>query len=91
MAARQKWPCRCLAAGGLDSSFAGLGAAQRWRRSGRFIASACSTMLIVAAGLVFRKRKRQTGALAPTQSPYGTAATAAAAAAAADAWTESQA
>ena len=37
----------------MDSSSAGLGAAREWRwsgRSGRFIASACSTMLIVAAG-----------------------------------------
>ena len=33
MAARQKWPCRCLAAGGMDSRFAGLGAVQGRRRS----------------------------------------------------------
>jgi hypothetical protein len=30
-----------------DSSFAGLGAGRGWRWSGRFIASACATMLIV--------------------------------------------
>jgi hypothetical protein len=71
MAARQKWPCRCLATGGMDSRLAGLGAAQWWRRSGRFVASACATMLIVAAGLVFRKRKRQTGALVPDANRYG--------------------
>ena len=34
-----------------------------------FMASACATMLIVATGLVFRKRKRQTETL--TQSLYG--------------------
>jgi hypothetical protein len=50
---REKWPCRCLATGGMDSSLAGLGAARGWRRSGRFIASACATMLIVAAGSRF--------------------------------------
>jgi hypothetical protein len=38
---------------GLDSSLAGLGAARGWRRSCRFIASACAPMLIVAAGSRF--------------------------------------
>ncbi len=51
--AARKWPCRCLATGGMDSSLAGLGAARGWRRSGRFIAPACATMLIVAAGSRF--------------------------------------
>ncbi len=44
---------RCLATGGMGSSIAGHGAARGWRRSGRFIASACATMLIVAAGSRF--------------------------------------
>ena len=39
------------------------------------MASACATMLIVATGLVFRKRKRRSGL--PMQSLYGTAAAAA--------------
>ena len=83
---RENWEPGAWATGGMDGSFAGFGAARGWRRSGRFMASACATMLIVAAGLVFRKRTRQKEALAPpTQSPLGTAATAAAAAAAADA------
>jgi hypothetical protein len=46
---------RCPATDGMDSSLAGLGAARGWRRSGRFVASACSTMLIVAAGSRFPK------------------------------------
>ena len=54
---------RCIATGGMESSFAGLGAARGWRLSGRFMASACAKMLIVAACLVFRKRTRQTAAL----------------------------
>jgi hypothetical protein len=35
------------------------------------MASACATMLIIAAGLVFRKRTRQTGALAPDAIAIG--------------------
>ena len=34
------------------------------------MASVCATMLIVAAGLVFRKRTRQTGALAPRRNRH---------------------
>ena len=71
--------------GGLDSSFAGLGAARGWRWSGRFVASACATML-VAAGVSFSGSENARQELsAPTQSLWGTAATAATAAAAADA------
>jgi hypothetical protein len=40
---------RCLATGGMASRVAALGAARGWRWSGRFIGSACATMLIVAA------------------------------------------
>jgi hypothetical protein len=39
--------------GSMDSSFARLGAARGLRRSGRFIASVCASMLIVAAGVSF--------------------------------------
>ncbi len=70
----------------MDSSFAGLGAVRGWHWSGRFIAAACATMLIVAGGLVFRKRNRQTGALVSDAIALGgKVATAATAAAAADA------
>ena len=41
----------------MDSSSAGLGVAREWRWSGRFIASACSAMLIVAAGSRFPEAK----------------------------------
>ena len=57
----------------MNSSFAGLGAAQGGARA-VFMASACATMLI-ATGLVFRKRKRRS--CLPMQSLYGTAAAAA--------------
>ncbi len=67
MAARNKWPASQVPS-------------HRWygkqlcfsarRRSGHFMASACATMLIVAAGLVFRKRTLQTGAFAPRRNRH---------------------
>ncbi len=60
------------ATGGLDSGFAGLGAARGWRWSGRFIASACATMLIVAAGVSFSVSENARQELSsPTQSLWG--------------------
>ena len=53
MAAKDGLAARCLRHGGMDSSFAGLGAARGWHWSGRFITSACATMLIAAAGVLF--------------------------------------
>ena len=53
MAAKEGLAARCLSHRGMDSSFAGLGAARGWHWSGRFITSACATMLIVAAGVLF--------------------------------------
>ena len=60
---------RCLATGGMGSSLAGLGAARGWRRSCRFIASACATMMIVAAGSRFPEAKTpDRSSYLPTQS-----------------------
>ena len=86
MAAKDGLAAGCLSHRGMDSSFAGLGAARGWHWSGRFITSACATMLIVAAGGAFSGSETPRQKLSSlTQSLWGTAATAATAAAAADA------
>ena len=65
-----------------NGRFAGLGAARGWRLSGRFNASACATMLIVAAGVSFSGSESARQELSsPTRSQWGTAAIATAAAA----------
>ena len=70
MAARKNGlAARCLTTGGMDSSFAGLGAARGWRRSGRFVAAACAAMLIVAAGVSLPRSENNRQELSsPTQS-----------------------
>ncbi len=61
----------CLATGGMDSSFARRGAAQGWGWSGRFIASACATMLIVAAGVSFSGSETARQELSSRRNRYG--------------------
>ena len=72
MAAKNGPAARCVSHRGMDSSFAGLGAARGWHLSGRFHRL---SMRYDAdrrrGGLVFRKRKRQTGALIPDANCYG--------------------
>ena len=72
MAAKNGLAARCPSHGGMDSSFAGLGAARGWQWSGRFITSACATMLIVAAGVLFSGSENARQELSsPTQSIWG--------------------
>ena len=72
MAAKDGLAARCLNHGGMDSSFAGLGAARGWHWSGRFITSACATMLIVAAGVLFSGSENARQKLSsPTQIAVG--------------------
>ena len=72
MAAKDGLAARCLSHRGMDSSFAGLGAARGWHWSGRFTTSACATMLIVAAGVLFSgSENTRTAALVPDANRCG--------------------